>query len=155
MPGIYVSVKPGLDSLATLTKVAQFSALPMMKADELHATVVTSTTGDPTEYKDVPNPLMKFRATVSGITVFQAPSLGGKVLVLELDSEDLRQRNAHWKRIGVKDSFPTYKPHVTLTPNIGQFPDDMIEASKKSLESVLVGRQLIFMDETMTENRYG
>lgn len=154
MTGIYVSVKPDQSSLRMLARIAQFSALPMVKPDELHCTVVTSFEGDSNQYLEVANPLLRFHSVVSGITVFKAPSLGGKVLVLEMQSEDLTKRNAHWKALGVEDSFPSYKPHVTLTPNIDQFPDNMISAAKSSLESVLVGRELVFRDETMTENKY-
>lgn len=154
MPGVFVSVVPNKISMVHLANIARLTSLPLCNPDELHCTLVSSSDGSIEDFSLIPNPLLKFHAKISNITVFPAPTIKGSLLVAELDSEDLVERHNFWMNLGLTERFSSYRPHITLSEDIKPYPEDMIATSIVKIKEFLVGWPIVLCGETMTENKY-
>jgi 2'-5' RNA ligase len=135
--GSYVAVSFSEDSQNRLTDFAHNLKLSnLVPKDKYHVTVIYSRIALPKEFK-VQNlsevePLI---VTPKHFSVFPTQS-GKKALVLELDSPELVERHTSiMDKYDATYDFDEYKPHVTLSYDMGDFelPDDIDERAKNEL----------------------
>jgi hypothetical protein len=71
-------------------------------------------------------PLRRFRARPKSIVKWDGQD-GKGVLVLLLDSADLRELNRYFtKNYTLPSTFTDYQPHVTLADNVNEFDQDAV-----------------------------
>ena len=108
--GIFAKVIPTADSLLKIKK--RFGHLEPL-ADDLHTTVMFSRT--PCEHVDLPTIDRHERYSAVGVqlTFWEGHDKDG-YLVLLLDSPHLQSLHDRFTACGLKGSYDTYHPHVTL-----------------------------------------
>ena len=119
-PGTYISVYPDGDKLRQI-----MSAL--LKGvnidDNLHCTLVYAPDNPITkEIGSYTNPRGRFQAVGTKLAWWPGSDNEG-YLVLQLKSLELQHRHKFWeKTFGLKHTFSTFKPHITLATPIKQTP---------------------------------
>lgn len=116
--GTYVAVKFDeftLDSIQQLQD--ELKLLNKVKREDLHSTVV---------YSRVKIPYKTGHADIGNVLISQKQHLelwdtsDGKALVLVMDDAvKLKFRHDYAKILGATYDFPDYKPHITLSYNVG------------------------------------
>jgi hypothetical protein len=123
--GLYV-YRPVLNGQAWHDWAVKYGVPKPLAANDLHVTVLSSTV-------DVKMPIDETPMTIEVFTDYEPGSfvtLGPKdqSLVWTFDSWRLHGRNWSFVRNGAKPTHPTYRPHMTLTNEVGDFelPDDAL-----------------------------
>nr|7T26_A Chain A, Acb1 [Erwinia phage FBB1]7T27_A Chain A, Acb1 [Erwinia phage FBB1] len=113
--GLYVAAKFSESTLDALEELQRSLKLPNpVPRDKLHTTIVYSRVNVP--YKVASG---SFEIADKGkLTVFETQS-GNRALVLEMDSDYLSARHSYAKALGASYDYPDYRPHITLSYNIG------------------------------------
>jgi hypothetical protein len=109
--GIFAKVIPTADSLLKIKR--RFGHLEPHLVDDLHTTVMFSRT--PCEHMDLPiiDKHERYSAVGVQLTFWEGHDKDG-YLVLLLDSPDLQSLHTKFVLAGLKGSYDTYHPHVTL-----------------------------------------
>lgn len=118
-PGTYVGVRFTPETIEGLTAFQKEIGVPNpLNPEKFHATVVYSR--EPVEWTPQTD-LTKEDVEASGWDVFENRRDGTKCLVLRLSSEFLQERFDTAIEAGATHDFPDYKPHITLSYDIGTF----------------------------------
>jgi hypothetical protein len=120
--GIYVGVRfcpKTVDRLHNLQK--ELSIPNPLDPTEFHTTVCYSSISVPWQAGTVTG-----KAKPMSWAIYPAQD-GKNCLVLELDSEYLHRRHYVARSLGATHGYPSYKPHVTLSYDVGEFSVDNIE----------------------------
>jgi 2'-5' RNA ligase len=136
--GIYIEAKPDGMTLQKIWGHLKATGLPVMPAQNAHVTIIYSTRApsSPIKIKD-----SQITAKIKGFRIFsQGTPNNPYVLVLELDSPDLRKLHQYYMReYNLKYSYPEYIPHMTITYDLGRiFPGlkKMSSKQKKTIEQI-------------------
>jgi hypothetical protein len=117
-PGTYVGVRFSSETVEGLKRYQDEYKVPNpLDPEKFHTTVVYSR--EPIKW-EAETKLEDEECAAKGFTVFDARD-GTKCLVLLLDSEYLHDRFDHAIEVGASYDFPDYKPHITLSYDIGHF----------------------------------
>lgn len=111
--GTYAEVLPSSKSLRIVEKIIQKLGIKNpTPSNEIHCTVTYSRRPCPglTDYE----PDLPVSAKIRGFEIFPMQS-GGRCLVLELDSDDIRELHEYAIDMGCTHDYDEYHPHVTLT----------------------------------------
>jgi len=135
--GVYSSVTLDPTAIGKIWKYLNKVGLPMQHEKNAHVTVIYSRTR-PRE-----NPIAKdINGTVNPIG-FGLFGKGSKnepyVLVLKVDSPALQKAHQDWKKQGLKPTYSTYEPHLTLVLDLNRLMPglhNMTEQKKKALMAV-------------------
>lgn len=135
---MYVAVRPDVDAIDVLRKIIRQYGVPNPIPNEgMHCTLIYSRT--PTVIPQVQN-LRIYKGTLEKFTVFNSRD-GKRCLVAKIDSIDLLARhNELMTELDASYDFPEYLPHVTLSYDIGEFDESI-------LNEVLIKTPIYFTDE--------
>lgn len=113
--GLYVAAKFSESTLDALEKLQRSLKIPNpVPRDKLHTTIVYSRVFVP--YKVASG---SFEIADRGsLTIFETGQ-GARALVLELESVYLTTRHNYAKALGATYDFPDYRPHITLSYDVG------------------------------------
>lgn len=113
--GLYVAAKFSELTLDALEKLQRSLKVPNpVPREKLHTTIVYSRINVP--YKVASG---SFEIAQSGkLTIFETQS-GANALVFELESDYLAARHNYAKALGATYDFPDYRPHITLSYDVG------------------------------------
>lgn len=117
--GTYVSAKFTESTLDKLVEVQNtLGLLNPVSRDDLHTTICYSRVNVPF----VASALEALVSTSQHLEIWETSD--GPALILCLESEHLKERHKYSRILGATYDFPDYKPHVTLSYNLGaQFID--------------------------------
>lgn len=117
-PGTYVGVRFTPETIEGLAKFQKDHDVPNpLDPEKFHTTVVYSR--EPVEWTPQVD-LTDVDVSATGFEVFDTRD-GQKCLVLRLESEFLQDRFDSAIEAGATHDFPDYKPHITLSYDIGHF----------------------------------
>lgn len=117
--GIYVGVRFSPLTKERLSSLQRELDIPNpLDPEEFHCTVCYSREGIPWRDGEVSS-----TAHPTSWQVYPTKD-GKKCLVIELDSDYLRRRHHVARTLGATHDYPTYKPHVTLSYDVGDFTLD-------------------------------
>lgn len=144
--GVFVS-RPILNAKIWADWAIRHNLPNPVPADQMHVTVIYSTV----DVKMVPDPLPKSVSTLDG----NYPGLFAKfgpdenVLVFAFDHWELHDRHYFFTRNGAVSKWPTYRPHLTLSYDMGDFelPD---EALADAPREIIMGGE-VFADIKSTD----
>lgn len=113
--GLYVAAKFSESTLDALENLQRELKIPNpVPRDKLHSTIVYSRVYVP--YKVASG---SFEIANSGsFTIFETQD-GSRALVLELESDYLTARHSYAKALGASYDFPDYRPHITMSYDVG------------------------------------
>lgn len=162
MTGAYIRVIPTSDTVAMIRRITRGAALPLYPNSELHCTVMYCPTPNPNsdfllekaEHLCENGP---FIAYADRVDIWESQG-GSKIVVLRLRSSDLQARHDMWKQQGLRSTFPTYNPHVTLSDNIKD-PIQLknlrrtVDSMNAALQTLLGVMPLTFRQERMSETK--
>ncbi len=113
--GLYVAAKFSESTLDALENLQRELKIPNpVPRDKLHSTIVYSRVYVP--YKVASG---SFEIANSGsFTIFETQD-GSRALVLELESDYLTARHNYAKALGASYDFPDYRPHITMSYDVG------------------------------------
>lgn len=117
-PGTYVAARFTSETMESLKRYQEEYKVPnSLDPEKFHTTIVYSRAAvEWTPAKDLEDEEVEAK----GFTVFDSRD-GQKCLVLLLDSEYLNTRFDLAMERGATYDFPDYKPHITLSYDIGHF----------------------------------
>lgn len=127
--GTYVAAKfteQTLDSIQELQ--TKLRLLNPVKREDLHTTICYSRTVVPF----VPHEQIQHIGTASKLEIWDTDK--GPALIMLLDSDYLHSRHTYSKALGATYDFPDYKPHVTLSYNLGVQKVDLLDALNIDIE---------------------
>ena len=113
--GLYVGAKFSESTLDALEKLQRDLKIPNpVPREKLHTTIVYSRVYVP--YKVASG---SFEVANKGsLTIFETQE-GNRALVFELESDYLTTRHNYAKALGATYDFPDYRPHITLSYDVG------------------------------------
>ncbi|AWD90582.1 RNA ligase [Erwinia phage Cronus] len=113
--GLYVAAKFSEYTLDALENLQRSLKVPNpVPRDKLHTTIVYSRINVP--YKVASG---SFEVAKEGsLTIFETQD-GNRALVLELESDYLSARHNYAKALGATYDFDDYRPHITLSYDVG------------------------------------
>lgn len=117
-PGTYVGVRFSQDTIDDLVDFQKAHDIPKpLASDKFHTTLVYSR--KKIEW-DAQDDIADEDVTAKGWHIFETRSEPPtRCLVLLLDSEYLQDRFNHAQCLGATHDFPDYKPHITLSYDVG------------------------------------
>lgn len=113
--GLYVAAKFSESTLDALENLQRSLKIPNpVPRDKLHTTIVYSRVYIP--YKVASG---SFEIADKGkLTIFDTQG-GARALVFEMESDYLAARHNYAKALGATYDFPDYRPHITLSYDVG------------------------------------
>lgn len=123
--GTFVGVHLSKKSKDALAEAAAKMKVPnKLRRDKMHATLIYSRKYLP-EFKAKGKFDEPLTATPDKLEIFPSQDGNSNVLVVRLDAPDLVKRHKEiMKEHGATYDFDEYKPHITLSYNVGDFDPD-------------------------------
>lgn len=116
--GTYAAVEFTQDTQKAITKLIADLQLPnFVRGDLLHTTIVYSTADIDYQTENVRNIVLNDGPCWFAIWNTQQD---GKCLVLRFNSPFLNKRHQYALDLGAIETYPSYKPHITLAYNMPQ-----------------------------------
>lgn len=107
----------------------------MYTEEELHCTMLFSDDSYKSEYNEVSYPEVK--TTIQSLEIWQAHN--GYVLVARLEDSQLKEYNQNMQdTMNIKDTHPTFKPHITIQKETNK--EDLCKVEKLTF---LIGQEVL------------
>ena len=135
--GTYAAVIPSKESEAAINSFIKTNNIPLPSdQDKLHSTLLYSRKHLP---KYSPESKFEYSATPKAIEVWPTKS-GARCLVLTLDCPDLVKRHKElMDQHKATYDFPDYKPHISLSYDIGNFDEKKLNIKDLPNKITLTG----------------
>lgn len=116
--GTYVAVRPTPNTKGLLLRIQRmidiYNNVEGISPHDLHCTILYSPAIiPPKDAAYIVNPSKTYSAKMYSFELFGPPG-EEDTLVLKLESEKLRRRQADWLRMGGESTYDEYQPHVSL-----------------------------------------
>lgn len=123
--GLYVH-RPVLNGQAWYDWAVKYGVPKPIAANDLHVTVLYSTTDVKMPVDEVPMTIETYTSYEPGCFAQMGPK--EETLAYVFDSWRLHERNWSFQRNGAKPTYPTFRPHLSITNEVGDFelPDEAL-----------------------------
>lgn len=150
MSGIYIAAFASEDTRRRLNDLLLQAAdsIPVLMPSELHVTLAHDAGSDltPQELSTEADPLRVFIGKVACVEMWRTGN-GNPILVASLLAPELHERWKYWQAWGLEWTFPTYRPHMSLTDGIKGVHPLTVAKWCRILNEALQGLEFTFQHE--------